>query len=42
MFLRNPQEETEDKIGYYCGLLIGHMAAGRSEMEWILSMLHSR
>ena len=31
MFLRNPQKEAEDKIGYFCGLLIGHLPAGRSD-----------
>jgi hypothetical protein len=40
MFLRNPQEETEDKIGYFSGLLIGHLPAGRSN-GISLSMLHS-
>jgi hypothetical protein len=40
MFLRNPQEDTEDKIGYFSGLLIGHLPAGRSN-GISLSMLHS-
>jgi hypothetical protein len=31
MFLRDPQKETEDKIGYFGGLLIGHLAAGGSD-----------
>ena len=41
MFLRNPQKEAEDKIGYFCGLLIGHLPAGRSD-GIDLSMLDSR
>ena len=41
MSLRNPQKEAEDKIGYFCGLLIGHLPAGRSD-GIDLSLLDSR
>ena len=42
MFLRNPQKEAEHKIGLpFCGLLIGHLPAGRSD-GIDLSLLDSR
>ena len=41
MFLGDPKKEAENKIGHFCGLLIGHLLAGRSN-RIDLSMLKSR